>query len=214
MGATIIGTGRMARGIATRLLAGGHSVTLMGRDPKKAGDLAAELSLAAKRGAVVQTAALGNPIADDVVLLAIWYPAAAQVVQQYGAQLAGKVLVDITNPLNASFDELAVAADTSAAEEIAKVAPPGTKVVKAFNTTFARTLASGQVGGYPLDVFIAGDDVKAKATVAQLVTDGGLRAIDVGPLRRARQLEGMELLMMTLQRPMGTGYMSSLKILS
>jgi hypothetical protein len=139
MGETIVGTGRVARDIATRLLAGGHGVTLMGRDPAKAAQLAAELPSAAKRGAVVQTAALGNPIADDVVFLAIWYPATVEVVQRYGAQFAGKVLVDITNPLNAGFDELAVAADTSAAEEIAKVAPPGTRVVKAFNTTFART---------------------------------------------------------------------------
>jgi hypothetical protein len=186
----------------------------MGRDPGKAAGLAAELSSAAQRGAVVHTAPLGSPIADEVVFLAIWYASAPQLVQQYASQLAGKILVDITNPLNASYDGLAVAAGTSAAEEIARVAPPGTRVVKAFNTTFARLLVSGQVGGQPLEVFIAGDDARAKATVARLVTDGGLRAVDVGPLHRTRQLEEMGLFLITLQRPMGTGYMSTFKILS
>jgi 8-hydroxy-5-deazaflavin:NADPH oxidoreductase len=214
MNVTIIGTGKMARGIATRLLAGGHSVTLVGRETSKATELAISLTPAAKQGARVLTARFGAPIADPIVILAVWYSAAASIVQQYGAQLAGKILIDITNPLNATYDGLATAPDTSAAEEIAKVAPADTIVLKAFNTTFAGTLVAGQVAGQPLDVFIAGDDAEAKATVSRLVTDGGLRAIDVGPLRRARQLEGLGLLGITLQGPLGTGFMSAWKILS
>ena len=86
--------------------------------------------------------------------------------------------------------------------------------MKAFNTTFAGTLSEGQVAGQPLDVLIAGDDEEAKATVAQLVEDGGLRPIDAGPLKRARELEAAGLLHMTLQGPMGTGFGSALKLLA
>src|SRR6185436_3490304 len=113
------------------------------------------------------------------------------IVRHYPASLEGKILVDISNPMNASFDGLATAPETSAAEEIARLAPAGTRVVKAFNTTFAGTLITGGVSGHPLDVFIAGDDAEAKQVVASLVTTGHLRPIDVGPLQRARQLEGL-----------------------
>ena len=91
--------------------------------------------------------------------------------------------------------------------------PPGTRVVKAFNTTFARTLVDGTVAGQPLDVFIASDDAAAKATISQLVEAGGLRAIDAGPLSRARQLEGMGFLGIALQGPLGTQFMSAWKLL-
>jgi predicted dinucleotide-binding enzyme len=87
--------------------------------------------------------------------------------------LAGKVVVDISNPLNQTFDDLATPPGTSAAEEVAATVPTGTRVVKAFNTTFSGTLVEGQVAGQPLDVLIAGDDEEAKETVAQLVSDGG-----------------------------------------
>ena len=91
--------------------------------------------------------------------------------------------------------------------------PQGTLVVKAFNTTFAQTLVTGQVAGQPLDVFIAGDDAAAKATIAQLVEVGGLRGIDAEPLSRARQLEGMGFLGITLQGPLGTHFKSAWKLL-
>lgn len=212
MNVSIIGTGNMAGGIATRLIAGGHNVTLLGRDAVKANELANQLRNAATTGATVKTAAFGSPIADEIVVLAVWYTSAAPILQQYGAQLANKIIVDITNPLNETFDGLATAPGTSAAEEIAKAAPAGAKVVKAFNTIFAGTLVAGQVANQPLDVFIAGDDEAAKATVAQLVQDGGLRAIDVGPLHRARQLEGLALLGITLQFKLNTGFMTAWKL--
>ncbi|MBI3167860.1 MAG: NADP oxidoreductase, partial [Chloroflexi bacterium] len=90
----------------------------------------------------------------------------------------------------------------------------GAKVVKAFNTTYAGTLVAGEVAGQKLDVFIAGDDADAKAKVAQLVTDGGMRAVDTGPLSRARQIEGMQLLHIVTQGTLGTNWGSALKILS
>jgi predicted dinucleotide-binding enzyme len=86
--------------------------------------------------------------------------------------------------------------------------------VKAFNTTFAPTLEAGEVAGQSLDVFIAGDDAEAKAQVSELIESAGLRPIDVGPLRRARQLEALGYLHMALQEGLGTGYSSTVKVLS
>lgn len=213
MNISIIGTGNMARGIATRLLAGGHSITLVGRDMVEANELANELRSKETKSATVTTIPFGNSIADEIVVLAVWYASAVPVMQQYGNQFANKIIVDITNPLNETYTGLATAPDTSAAEEIAKVAPYGAKVVKAFNTTFAGTLMAGQVAGRPLDVFIAGDDETARATIAQLVKDGGLNAIDVGPLQRARQLEGLAFLGITLQSKLNSNFMSAWMIL-
>jgi 8-hydroxy-5-deazaflavin:NADPH oxidoreductase len=212
MNITIVGTGNMARGIATRALAGGNSVTLIGHESGKAEELAAALQSAVTSGATVQ-AASGTGLVGEVVVLAVPYPAAAAVVAQYGSQLAGKVVVDITNPIDFNTMSPTVAAGSSGAEEIAKAVPAGTKVVKAFNTTFAGTLTAGQVAGQPLDVLIAGDDADAKATVSQLVESGGLRAVDTGALNRARQLEALGLLHIALQFTGNTGFSTAVKLL-
>ena len=207
MDITIIGTGNMARGIATRALAGGHSVTLLGTESDKAEALADELSGEVSAGKV------GDPLTGDVVVLAIWYAAVDDVLGRYGDQLDGKVVVDITNPVDPeTYAPLTVAAG-SVAQEIA-AAVPGAKVVKAFNTTFAGTLVDGQVAGTPLDVFMASDDDEAKQAVQQLAADGGLRAIDVGPLALAHQLEGAGYLNMAVQPALGTNYGSALKVIA
>ena len=159
---TIIGTGNMARAVATRALAGGHSVTLLGTETAKAQGLADELSGDARAGQV------GDPLSGDVVVLAVWYAAVDDVLRRYGHQLEAKVVVDITNPIDVeSFEPLALEAG-SAAQEIAAKAP-GAKVVKAFNTTFAGPLGEGRVAGYPLDVLIASDDAAAKQTLSRVV---------------------------------------------
>ncbi len=87
-------------------------------------------------------------------------------------------------------------------------------MVKAFNTTFAATLVAGEVAGQPLDVLLAGDDADAKAQVAALVEAGGMRPIDAGPLRRARQLEHLGFLHMALQEALDSGYGSAVKLLT
>ena len=127
--------------------------------------------------------------------------------------LSGKVVVDITNPVDfPSFTPLTVDAGSAAAEIAAKAS--GARVVKAFNTTFAGTLVGGKIDGQPLDVFLASDDEDAKNTVRQLVENGGLRAIDAGPLTRAHELEALGYLHMALQQPLGTGFSSSVKVLA
>jgi 8-hydroxy-5-deazaflavin:NADPH oxidoreductase len=204
---TIIGTGNMARGIATRAVEGGHAVTLLGTEKAKAETLAAEFWGDVRAGAV------GDPLAGDVVVLAVWYQTVPDVLARYGAELEGKVVVDITNPVDLeTYAPLTVEAG-SVAQEIAN-AVPGAKVVKAFNTTFAGTLVEGEVAGTQLDVFIASDDEDAKHTVAQLAADGGLRAIDIGPLALAHQLEGAGYLNMAVQPALGTNYASALKVVA
>ncbi len=214
MQVTVIGAGNMGRGIGHRLVAGGHSVTIVDRDPEEAARLAEELRGAAEGDATVDAAGPGAELRGEVVVLAVYYPGSLELARDLGERLAGKVVVDISNPVNQTFDGLATAPGTSAAEEVAASAQAGARVVKAFNTTFAGTLVEGQVAGQPLDVFIAGDDEEAKETVAQLVRDGGLRAIDTGPLERARQLEGLGFIGITLQQPLGLNFRSAWKLIS
>src|SRR5215208_6302801 len=190
MNITIIGPGNMGRAIGTRAAAAGHSITFVGDKPENAEKAAKDVRASAKNGAQVSTANLENVELGDVVVLALWYGTNKDVAKQLGDKLAGKVVVDIANPLNSTYDGLATAPNSSSAEEVAKAAPEA-KVVKAFNTTYAGTLLSGKVEGKPLDVFIAGDDANAKSKVAQLVKDADMRPIDAGPLSRARQIEGM-----------------------
>ena len=147
-------------------------------------------------------------------MFAVYYPGIKDAVRQYADQLAGKVVVDITNPVNTqTWDSLATAPGSSSAEETQQLVPEGTAVVKAFNTTFAGTLVAGEVGGQPLDVLIAGDDDNAKQKVSQLVSDGGLRPVDVGPLARAQQLEQLGFLHISLQQPLGLNFGSAVKLL-
>jgi predicted dinucleotide-binding enzyme len=208
MDVTIIGTGNMARAIGKRLTAGGHQVTVLGKETDAAEAVVEELGTeSAKAGRS------GEPIDDEVVVLAVYYPDAKAAVEGYGDGLSGKVLVDITNPVNETYDDLVTPPDGSAAQELAAVSP-GAKVVKAFNTTFANTLGEGRVGDQPLDVFIAGDDQDAKATVSKLVEDGGLRPVDAGSLKRARELEAAGLLHMSVQGALGSGFGSALKIVT
>jgi NADPH-dependent F420 reductase len=216
MDVTIIGAGNMGRGIGTRLVAGGNRVRILDRDAAQARELAEELQASAAGGGAAEGGAAGDELSGDVVLLAVWYPDGAQsAVDQYGDRLTGKVVVDISNPVDPeSFDRLVTPPDSSAAEELAKRMPHDAKVVKAFNTTFAGTLVEGQVASQPLDVFIAGDDEDSKRTIAELARSGGMRPIDAGPLRRARELERIGFLHMTIQDALGTGYGSAIKVIS
>jgi 8-hydroxy-5-deazaflavin:NADPH oxidoreductase len=203
---TIIGCGNMGRAIGTRAVAGGNEVELIDRNPKDANALAQELG--------ERAAALGaeSPFGGEVVVIALYYPSTLEAIQQYRDRLAGRVVVEISNPVDTqTWDRLATPPDSSGAEELAKLAPPGTPVVKAFNTTFATTLVAGEVAGQQLDVLVAGDDADAKRKLAELVEAGGLRPLDVGPLLRARELERLGLLHIVMQEQLGWGYSSAVK---
>ena len=212
MNITIIGAGNM--GIGTRFAAGGHSVTFIDRKPDEAEKVAKEVKASAKNDTQISTASLEEARLGDVVVLAVPYGANIELAKQLGRKLAGKVVVDIANPMNASYDGLATDPGSSSAEDVAKAAAPDAKVIKAFNTTFAGTLLAGQAAGRPLDVFNAGDDEAAKRKIEQLAKDGGMRPIDTGPLSRARQIEAMQFLHITLQGSLGTNWGSTIKILN
>ncbi|GEL25214.1 dinucleotide-binding protein [Pseudonocardia sulfidoxydans NBRC 16205] len=171
---SIIGTGNMGQAIASVAGKGGHTVQLLGRDDA------------------------ATAVTGDIVVLAVPYSAISQIVTARAAGLAGKTVVDITNPLDfETFDSLMVPTDSSAAAEIAAMLPDSV-VLKAFNTTFAGTLAAGSVGPLTTTVLIAGDDAAAKSELAAVLASGGLKAVDAGPLRRARELEAVGFLQLTL----------------
>ncbi|HWD47724.1 MAG TPA: NADP oxidoreductase [Actinomycetota bacterium] len=156
-----------------------------------------------------------RPPGGEIVVFAVYYPGIKDAVQEYADQLAGKVVVDITNPVDTqTWDRLATPPGTSSAEEVQQLVPQGTPVVKAFNTTFAPTLVAGEVAGQQLDVLIAGDDEAAKQKVSQLASDAGLRPIDVGPLSRAQQVEQLGFLHISLQQPHGLGFGSAVKLIT
>jgi 8-hydroxy-5-deazaflavin:NADPH oxidoreductase len=188
---SIIGLGNMAGALAGRALAGGNAVEIIGRNQAKAKELAAALG-----GATVGTAD-ATP-AGDIVVLAVPYASAAAVVSAYGDALHGKVIIDITNPVAPGFQGFVTPDGSSGAQEIAKAAPAGAHVVKAFNTLFSHVLAAGAAEGRPLDVFIAGDDAQAKARVSAFIESLGLRSLDTGGLSMARALENVALLEMGL----------------
>jgi len=169
---SIIGNGNMGSAIGAIVAAGGNTVEYVGRNAT-------------------------DPITGDIVVLAVPHVAIDEIVAARGADLAGKVVVDITNPLNfETFDSLVVPADGSRASELAK-ALPDSRVLKAFNTNFAATLAQKTIGGLPTTVLIAGDDDLAKQALADVVRAGGLNAVDAGSLARARELESVGFLQLT-----------------
>lgn len=171
---TIFGSGNMGTAIAGVLTAGGAEVEHIGSTDTNA------------------------TVTGDIVILAVPYPALADIAAAYGTQLAGKTVVDITNPLNfETFDSLTVPTDSSAAAELA-AALPSSNVLKAFNTTFAATLGAKTVGPNKTTVLIAGHDPDAKAALAAAISAGGVDAVDAGSLSRARELEALGFLQLTL----------------
>lgn len=173
----------MAAAIGGLAAKAGHTVEVMSRAPSKAQALAEQI------GARATTGTFGAAPAGDIVILAVSYSAVLDVVKQYGEGLAGKLLVDITNPIKSDFTDFLTPEDSFGAREIAKVAPANADVVKAFNTLPSHVLAAGPVSGHPLDVFIAGDDAQAKVRVSAFIESLGLRPMDTGQLAMAWTLE-------------------------
>lgn len=171
---SIIGNGNMGTAIGGIVAAGGNTVEFVGRD-------------ASER------------VNGDIVILAVPYPSVAEIVDARREQLAGKIVVDITNPLNfETFDSLVVPADASSAAELAANLPES-RVLKAFNTNFAATLAAKTVGeAQPTTVLVAGDDELAKQALIDVVRAGGVNAVDAGKISRARELESIGFLQLTL----------------
>ena len=134
---SIIGSGAMATAIAGRIAKAGYTAEVVNRDPAKARSLANKLAAGATIGKY------GAAPAGDIVILAVPYTSAVAVLAEYGDALDGKVIIDITNPISPDATGLVTPHGSSGAQEIAKAAPAGAHVVKAFNTLFGHVLARG-----------------------------------------------------------------------
>jgi predicted dinucleotide-binding enzyme len=191
----VIGAGNVGGGFTRAAVAAGHDVVVAAAHPEKAQALAAEVGAqAAESNAAAAQGA-------QVVLLAVPAAEAPAVAAEVAAVAPGAVVVDATNPLNATFDGLAIEG-TSGAEAVQQAAG-STPVVKAFNTVFASRYAGTSVPGAPLSLLVAGDDEAAKNTVAELGTSLGFAPVDAGSLRFARSLEELAFLNITLNAGKG-----------
>ncbi|PUB23544.1 hypothetical protein C8K30_111142 [Promicromonospora sp. AC04] len=187
---TVIGAGNLGSVVAGIAAKGGTGVQVLARDVEKAQAVAGPLG--------GTSGAVGDAITGEIVVLAVPHPAVADVLATYPGALDGKVLVDVSNPVDFStFDNLTVPADSSAAK-LLQDAVPGANVLKAFNANFGATLGTGTAGPVQTAVLVAGDDAAAKQTLVDLVTAAGLRAVDAGSLKRARELEAIGFLQITL----------------
>jgi predicted dinucleotide-binding enzyme len=198
----VIGAGNVGSGFGRAAVAAGHEVVVAAAHPEKAQAVAVEIGA---RAAENNAAAVEGA---DIVVLAVPGTEAAGVVAGLAPVLAtGAVVVDASNPLNATYSDLAIEG-TSGAEAVQRAAG-GAAVVKAFNTVFAGRYGSPEEQGVPLQVLIAGDDADAKARVADLAGSLGFSPIDAGGLRFARTLEEMAFLNITLNATNGWAWQSA-----
>ena len=202
MDLTIIGASDIfARGLATWAVAAKHNVTIVGFNRGQAEELVKSVHAA-------RAADPRDTLSDNVIFFAVPYDCVLDARDSYGKQLDGKIVVDVTTPIDLDTFEPIHPEAGSAAQEIAKWRP-GAKVVKAFHPTFAGTLVAQQDSGQEMrDVFLAGDDAEAKRLVTQLFKEGGLRPIDVGCLRRARELEAVGYLYLATQVPFEAAFLT------
>ena len=189
----ILGAGNVGAALGRVWTSEGHDVFFGVPDAKseRTRKALAALGSAVHAGTNVEAGAFG-----EVLALAVPWPAARQAIESSG-DLAGKVLIDCTNPLASDLKGLTVGLNTSAAEEVAAWTR-GARVVKAFNTIGAANFGRGEFAGQTADGFFCGDDAAAKAVVKSLIVDAGLNPVDVGPLRNARWLEAIAMLWIDL----------------
>jgi 8-hydroxy-5-deazaflavin:NADPH oxidoreductase len=198
----IIGAGNIGAGLARRLVAAGHSVTVSASrtDSERLTALAAETG-------VGTAATLPAAEAAEVIVLAVPFTTVDDVLSpDVVAAAAGKTVIDVTNPLAPDFMSLTIGYTSSAGETVADRLPRSS-VVKAFNTIIAQNLDTPVLGGTRLLLPVAGDDTAAKTVVLELGRELGFDAVDAGPLSNARYLEpAMELfIQLAFAQGMGPG---------
>ncbi|MEU6750503.1 NAD(P)-binding domain-containing protein [Spirillospora sp. NPDC046719] len=179
----VLGAGNMADALAAQWARKGHEVRIGAREPEKAVALAGRIGGGAEGGTLREAAAFG-----EAVLLAVTHEGVEDALRQAGP-LAGRVLLDCTNPMEPPFERMKTEGGPSAARRIADLT--GARVVKAFNTcpdTVWR-MAPPEFGGRPLGVPLCGDDPDALAVARRLVSDIGCVPMNGGGLARARLLE-------------------------
>lgn len=204
----VLGTGRMGGGLARLWAKAGEEVFIGSRDAAKAESLAAGIAREQAGARVVGMDNTGAARACDVLVLAVPYKQLAPLLRKLKPFLRRRIVLDISNPLNADFTGVTTRPGTSGAEEIAKLLGKATPVVGAFKNTFASLLANPGAAPQRHDVLVCGDDGKARATVMDLVDRTGFRALDAGKLRAARTIEQMTVLMVALDVRYKAGFKS------
>ena len=188
----VIGTGDVGGALGPEFAALGHKVIYGSRNPKS--DKVAALVARTGHG----SSAASPPAAAseaEIVVLAVPGMLVAEIVADLG-NLSGKIIIDPTNPLVRRDDgKLGIQIDGSNAE-IIQAAATGANVVKAFNTLGWRTMVDPESTGGPVSIPLVGDSTEAKAKIAEIVSSMGLEPIDVGPLRNARHVEGLSVLLL------------------
>jgi len=201
----IIGAGNVGRSLATAFVRAGHTTVVTSRDPEDAA------SVAAASGATTAPSNLEAARAASIVVLAVPFASVADIAGEIGPAVDGKIVIDATNRMSFGADGPDMDTTTSNAEELAGLLPDA-HVVKAFNTLFASNQDDPKTDGVQLDGFVAADDATARTTVLELVESIGLRPVDVGPLARARQLEGMAFLNIAINIQNGGSWQSGWKL--
>ncbi|MEU4098328.1 prephenate dehydrogenase/arogenate dehydrogenase family protein [Streptomyces sp. NPDC026673] len=201
----IIGAGNVGAALSRAAMAAGHAVSVSAGDPAKAAATAAETGA---RAAENNRDAVSDA---DIVVLAVPGGVVTAVADELADAVRGKVVVDATNPLNATLTDLEIEG-TAAAQTVQRHLPDAS-VVKAFNTILAGRLNNPTEQGVTLDAFYAGDDAEAKKTVAEFLGSLGFRPIDAGALRMARSLEEMALLNISLNATHGWPWQSAWALL-
>ncbi|WP_188277162.1 NAD(P)-binding domain-containing protein [Streptomyces sp. CBMA152] len=210
MNISVIGAGPMGRATAHLFARAGETVQLADRCGDRAVRAAADAGAGAPGTVVARDVA--SALRAELITLAVGADDVLGFVGEHRSALAGKILIDTTNPVEAAGALPDRATTTSMTELIAEAAPQAS-VVKAFNTSCAATLFSGRLDGAHLDVFVAGDDYEAKIPVIELIDRAGLRGLDAGDLHNARVLEQMALLCIELIDRLGLGRNAGLKLL-
>lgn len=178
-----LGAGAMTRALAPAWVAAGHDVVVGGRDAERS------RATAAATGARAATLAEAAEHAG-VAVLAVHWEGVRWTLGQVGGALAGKVLVDVTNPVEVERFEVVTPPQISLAEQVQRQS--GARVAKAFNLAEASVWTEPRtVGGAPLAVPVATDDPGARDTVDRLAAALGFATLDAGELRHARHLEAM-----------------------
>ena len=196
--AVIGATGNMGSAISKSLAKGNYRLLLKSPEQDKLDKLVKEIkgtmSTADVEAMECPTEASWEA---DVIILAVPFEAEQQITKMIKDVANQKIVISIANPLNETFNGLVTAPDTSAAEELQKLLP-NSKVIKAFNTTFAADFAAPVIDGKQVDAFIAGNDEDALETVKELVSTAGFNPIVAGELSESRTLESMQLLLIKL----------------
>lgn len=195
----IIGaTGNMGSALAKSLAKGPYRLLLFAHDKTKLENLKEEITLAVP---TAELECVGCPTdaswEADVIISAVPYAAEKEVVEKIKTVATQKIVISITNPLNETYDGLVTAPGTSAAEELQKLLP-SSKVVKAFNTTYAADFSQPVINGQQVDGFVAGNDKEAVTLVKELVAAAGFNPVVAGDLSASRTLEAMQLLLIQL----------------